>query len=230
MAANHRTPEGGRNVRRLTLAERPSASTTAIIASVQASGKTREAPGGAASGEAGVASGEAGAATRGAGAAAPARRASDERLVEDLGGFVKYLMHVHGGDFFKAVGELELSFSQVRILSVLVRDLPQASLKDLADRLGLSLPAVSRSVEGLVQRGYVTRAEDAEDRRVKNVAVTGDGRALFSKLVELRVAGVADFVETLSARERTRLASALAPIVGREDVAALIAELTEGKA
>ena len=196
---------------------------------MQASGKTREAPGGAASGEAGVASGEAGAATRGAGAAAPARRASDERLVEDLGGFVKYLMHVHGGDFFKAVGELELSFSQVRILSVLVRDLPQASLKDLADRLGLSLPAVSRSVEGLVQRGYVTRAEDADDRRVKNVSVTGDGRALFAKLVELRVAGAGDFVETLSAKERGRLAAALAPIVKREDVAALIEELREAR-
>ena len=141
--------------------------------------------------------------------APPARRASDDRLVEDLAGFVKYLMHVHGGDFFKAVGELELSFSQVRILSVLVRDLPQASLKDLADRLGLSLPAVSRSVEGLVQRGYVTRAEDTEDRRVKNVAVTGDGRALFAKLVELRVAGAGDFIETLSAKERDRLAAAL---------------------
>jgi DNA-binding MarR family transcriptional regulator len=159
----------------------------------------------------------------------PARRASDDRLVEDLAGFVKYLMHAHGGDFFKAVGELELSFSQVRILSVLVRDLPQASLKDLADRLGLSLPAVSRSVEGLVQRGYVTRAENTEDRRVKDVTATGDGRALFTKLVELRVAGVADFVETLGARERNRLASALAPVVAREDVAALIAELTEGK-
>ena len=157
---------------------------------------------------------------------APARRAADKQLTEDLAGFVKYLIHSHGEDFFKAVGELELSFSQVRILSVLTREAP-ASLKDLADRLGLSLPATSRSVEGLVQRGYVTRAEDAADRRVKNVAVTGDGRALFAKLVELRVAGAGDFVETLSAKERERLASALAPIVKRPDVAALIEELRE---
>jgi DNA-binding MarR family transcriptional regulator len=157
---------------------------------------------------------------------APSRRAADKQLTEDLAGFVKYLIHVHGEDFFRAVGELELSFSQVRVLSVLTREAP-ASLKDLADRLGLSVPATSRSVEGLVQRGYVTRAEDADDRRVKNVAVTGDGRALFAKLVELRVAGAGDFVETLSAKERERLAAALAPIVGREDVAALIQELRE---
>jgi DNA-binding MarR family transcriptional regulator len=159
---------------------------------------------------------------------APARRAADQQLTEDLAGFVKYLIHSHGEDFFKAVGELELSFSQVRILSILTREAP-ASVKDLADRLGLSLPATSRSVEGLVQRGYVTRAEDADDRRVKNVSVTGDGRALFAKLVELRVAGAGDFVETLSAKERERLAAALAPIVKRDDVAALIEELREGR-
>ncbi len=159
---------------------------------------------------------------------APARRTADKQLTEDLAGFVKYLIHAHGEDFFKAVGELELSFSQVRILSVLTREAP-ASLKDLADQLGLSLPATSRSVEGLVQRGYVTRAEDAEDRRVKNVAVTGDGRALFAKLVELRVAGAGDFVATLSGKERERLAAALAPIVKRDDVATLIEELREAR-
>jgi DNA-binding MarR family transcriptional regulator len=158
----------------------------------------------------------------------PSRRGADKQLTEDLAGFVKYLIHAHGEDFFHAVGELELSFSQVRILSVLSREQQHASVKDLADRLGLSLPAVSRSVEGLVQRGYVTRAEDTEDRRVKNVTATGDGRALFARLVELRVAGSADFVETLTARERNKLASALAPIVAREEVAALIAELRGG--
>ena len=166
-----------------------------------------------------------GAASGGASGAAPARRSADAKLTEDLAGFVKYLLHAHGADFFQAVGELELSFSQVRILGLLARERPQASVKDLADRLRLSLPAVSRSVEGLVQRGYVTRAEDADDRRVKNVAITGDGRALFAKLVELRVAGSADFVESLTARERDKLAAALAPIVKRDDVAALIDEL-----
>jgi DNA-binding MarR family transcriptional regulator len=152
---------------------------------------------------------------------APTRRAADARLVEDLAAFVKYLVHAHGEDFFKAVGELDLSFSQVRILGVLVREVDQASVNHLADRLGLSLPATSRSVEGLVKRGYVTRAEDAEDRRVKNVTATGDGRALLAKLVELRVAGAAEFLGTLSARERTRLAAALEPIVAREEVAAM---------
>jgi DNA-binding MarR family transcriptional regulator len=154
------------------------------------------------------------------GGAAPAGGAPAP-LTEDLATFVKYLIHAHGEDFFKAVGELDLSFSQVRILGILGRDVEWASVKELADGLGLSLPAVSRSVEGLVQRGYVTRAEDADDRRVKQIAATGDGRALLTHLVELRVAGTAEFLDTLSARERARLAAALEPIVARDEVAAM---------
>ena len=142
-------------------------------------------------------------------------------LTEDLATFVKYLMHAHGEDFFKAVGELDLSFSQVRILGVLGRDVERASVKELADRLALSLPAVSRSVEGLVQRGYVTRAEDSDDRRMKRIAATGDGRALLARLGELRVAGVADFLATLTGAERASLASALDPIVARPEVDAM---------
>ena len=145
----------------------------------------------------------------------------DPALTEDLATFVKYLLHAHGEDFFKAVGELDLSFSQVRILGVLARDVERASVNQLAERLGLSLPAVSRSVEGLVQRGYVTRAEDADDRRVKQVTATGDGRALLARLVELRMASAAEFLGTLTAKERSRLAAALEPIVNRDEVAAM---------
>src|SRR5690349_20092053 len=82
-----------------------------------------------------------------------ARSMSKDELTAHLHGFVKYLLHAHGGDFAKAVGELELSLTQVRALSVLAYDTEQASLGYLAEHLGVSLPAVSRSVEHLVQRG-----------------------------------------------------------------------------
>jgi DNA-binding MarR family transcriptional regulator len=152
---------------------------------------------------------------------APARRKGDARLADDLAGLVKYLMHAHGADFFETVGELDLSFSQTRALAILARDVDQASLNQLGERLNLSLPAVSRSVEGLVQRGYVTRAEDTEDRRVKQVAATAEGRALVDRLMELRVAGMKEFVKTLEGKERERLAAALAPLLAREEIGAM---------
>jgi DNA-binding MarR family transcriptional regulator len=142
-------------------------------------------------------------------------------LAADLAALFKYLVRTHGSDFFETVGELDLSFTQVRSLSILTGDLERATLGELGERLNISLPAVSRSVEGLVKRGYVTRAEDADDRRFKRVAATDEGRALMERLMELRVAGFAEFVETLDEAERERLATALSPIVARDEIAAL---------
>ena len=133
----------------------------------------------------------------------------------------KYLIREHGSDFFETVGELDLSFTQVRALSILARELDRATLGELGERLHLSLPTISRAVEGLVKRGYVTRAEDADDRRFKQVAATREGRALMERLMELRVAGFAEFVKTLDPADRERLAEALTPIVARDEIAAL---------
>jgi DNA-binding MarR family transcriptional regulator len=145
--------------------------------------------------------------------------ATDTRLIDHLYGLLKFLLHGHGGDYVRAVGELELSLTQLRALHVLAYDVEQTSLKDLADRLGLSLPTVSRSVDGLVQRGLVTRAEDAADRRMKQVRATPTAPELLERLTELRLAGIEAFVATLAPRERTRLAAALAPLAEREEIA-----------
>jgi DNA-binding MarR family transcriptional regulator len=145
--------------------------------------------------------------------------AEHAELVRDLGGFAKFLLHSGGRDFYRAVGELDLSISQIRILHLLGGPLPTASLKTLADEIGLSMPAVSRSVEALVQRGLVTRTEDTSDRRLKAVRGTEEALRLTERLIELRVAGIQDFVATLTAEERADLAKALAPIVAREEIA-----------
>jgi DNA-binding MarR family transcriptional regulator len=153
-------------------------------------------------------------------ATVPQAQASEHAdLVRDLGGFAKFLLHSGGRDFYREVGELDLSLSQIRILHVLTGPLDHASLKTLADEIGLSLPATSRSVDALVHRGLVTRTEDTDDRRLKAVRATAEAEALVDRLVELRVAGIADFVSTLSGKQRADLAAALSPIVAREDIA-----------
>jgi DNA-binding MarR family transcriptional regulator len=147
--------------------------------------------------------------------------AADQDLVRSLGGFAKFLLHAGGRDFYRAVGELDLSISQIRTLHLLVGPLPEVSIKELADEIGLSLPAISRSVEGLVQRGLVTRTENTVDRRLKAVRATPQAHALVDHLIELRIAGIQDFVGTLTDSEQQKLAHALAPIVAREDIASM---------
>jgi DNA-binding MarR family transcriptional regulator len=142
-------------------------------------------------------------------------------LIRDLGGFAKFLLHAGGRDFYREVGELDLSLSQIRILHVLTGVTQEASLKELADEIGLSLPATSRSVDALVHRGLVTRTENAADRRLKAVRATDEALALVDRLIDLRVAAITDFVATLSEQERRTLAAALSPIVAREAIAPL---------
>ena len=63
-------------------------------------------------------------------------------------------------EFFATVERLGLSFTQVKTLGVLRDAESPLTVKALSDRLGLSLPAVSRAVESLVRRDEVKREED----------------------------------------------------------------------
>jgi DNA-binding MarR family transcriptional regulator len=144
---------------------------------------------------------------------------SNPELVDQLHGFVKYLLHSHSDDFARTLAELDLSLTQLRALHVLAYDTDQASLKELSEQIGISLPAVSRAVDGLVQRELVTRAEDTADRRMKQVRATPTGAELVERLMEMRLAGIDEFVRSLSARERSRLTSAMALLAERDEIA-----------
>jgi DNA-binding MarR family transcriptional regulator len=141
-------------------------------------------------------------------------------LAKDLSALMGFLLKRSSPDVFRGIAELELSMTHVKLLLVLDGPMiSELSLKDLADHFSTSLATVSRSVEDLVQRGYVEREEDAHDRRIKRVRITPAGRDVVSRINETRMAVLQQFLETLTEPERRRLAAALAPIVAREDVA-----------
>ena len=146
-------------------------------------------------------------------------QASSDSFVRGLGGFLKYLLAYGQGGFYETVSELDLSLTQIRILHLLCRDTDEASLKWIADHIGNSMPTVSRAVDALVQRGLVTRVENPADRRAKTIKATDEALELAGRLIDLRLAGLEEFAASLSAKERDALATALEPIVAREDVA-----------
>lgn len=140
-------------------------------------------------------------------------------FVRDLSGFLKYLLAYAQSDFYEAVADLDLSLTQIRLLHILCREADEASLKELADKTGNSMPTVSRAVDALVQRGLVTRVENPADRRAKTIRATDDALAIAGRLIDLRLAGLEEFAKSLTPAERDALAKALEPIVAREDVA-----------
>ncbi len=131
-----------------------------------------------------------------------------------LGEFLRFLTQSAGNGFVQAVEDAGLSLTQLKTMHVLAGSDEELSLNGLAERLGgLSLPTLSRSVDALVQRGYVRRAEDTADRRVKRLSLTAKGRRTIDRLVEIRVAELGAVLETLTDGERERLARALEPIL-----------------
>ncbi|HYM39356.1 MAG TPA: MarR family transcriptional regulator [Thermoplasmata archaeon] len=98
-----------------------------------------------------------------------------------------------------------ISVPQFRVLTFLNRT-EGASLSAVADRVGLSLPAMSRLVDGLVSRDLVRREESPEDRRRVLLHLTNLGK---------------DLVRTARAGAQSRLAEVLTtlPIAERGDIA-----------
>lgn len=146
---------------------------------------------------------------------APKAKDPAEALVDDLFALNNRLMAATHRDLFAAMEKSGLNITLVKCLGVLNEADGPVSLGHVSDTLGLSLAAISRSVDALVRRGQVKREEDPDDRRSKLVSVTARGRATYGRLHALRRAGVRAFVDRLEPDERESLAAAVGPVVRR---------------
>jgi DNA-binding MarR family transcriptional regulator len=138
-----------------------------------------------------------------------------DAVARDLGLIVRHLLWSTNREFFGSLQAAGISFSQLKCLGLLGEADARLSLGWLSEETGLSLPAVSRAVDGLVQRGEVKRAEDPSDRRSKLLTITARGQSTYERLASVRAAGVQRFVESLESDERHALGAALHPIVER---------------
>jgi DNA-binding MarR family transcriptional regulator len=71
----------------------------------------------------------------------------------------------------------DISIPQFRTLRFIQRK-PDSSLSHLAEHLGLTLPSVSKLVDGLVKQKLVTRKESAADRRKLTLMLTQAGASI----------------------------------------------------
>ncbi len=95
--------------------------------------------------------------------------------------------------------------------SVLVRleESPRTP-KELAAIEKVSAPSMSRTVNGLVERGLVARADDPTDGRQVILSLTGEGRATIKDTRRRRHQWFAARLETLTDAERALLVEATA--------------------
>ena len=162
--------------------------------------------------------------------ASPSVVATDrDSLTGDMYALAAYLLRSANLGTFNAIAELDLSFTQIKALCALETDGQERSVKALADSLGVSLPAMSRAVDGLFERGLVGREEDKADRRMKRVRLTGSGRQVPLALNEARLSALQELISSLTEPEADALGSALGLILERrEEIAAYRPTATKG--
>ncbi|MCA1811897.1 MAG: MarR family transcriptional regulator [Halobacteriales archaeon] len=115
----------------------------------------------------------------------------------------------------------DLSMPQFRFLNLLAKETDRG-LGDIAEDLGVSPPALSKLVDGLVERGLVARSADASDRRRLSLATTPSGAKLVAGFRAQLEEGLAQRLAALPARSQASIVAALRdlqPILAAEVVA-----------
>jgi DNA-binding MarR family transcriptional regulator len=131
-----------------------------------------------------------------------------------MGALTAHLNRCGSPDLIRFMADVDLSFTQVKMI-LLLEDRGELSVKDVAGALNLSLPAASRAIDGLANRGLVDRREDETDRRSKIVSLRPGGRQIGEAMIASRQATYEEFAAELPEDERTALHAALLPILER---------------
>mgnify|MGYP001454609019 CR=1 FL=1 len=97
-----------------------------------------------------------------------------------------------------------LSIPQFRALCFVER-YDGASLSAVAEHLDLSLPTVSRMVNGLVERGYMQRRSSQDDRRHMSLSLRPRGQAIMKAARQATQEFLADKFQDLTAPQRQAL-------------------------
>jgi DNA-binding MarR family transcriptional regulator len=80
---------------------------------------------------------------------------------------------------------------------------------ELADRLGVEAPHVTRQVQRLQQAGYADRVPDPDDRRAQLIQLTPAGRAAADRIREAGTTGMQAALAHWPPQERHQLATLL---------------------
>jgi DNA-binding MarR family transcriptional regulator len=100
--------------------------------------------------------------------------------------FMTEVLRYDTDEILRLLKREDLSMARIGALHVVKRR-GSVSISEIGSRLDLSLGNTSMLVDKLVCSGFVSRAEDAQDRRHKVVKLTEKGQILLQEFQETRV-------------------------------------------
>ncbi|HEV2727957.1 MAG TPA: MarR family transcriptional regulator [Solirubrobacterales bacterium] len=163
----------------------------------------------------------------------PAKEVPEKDTAARLTALLGHLFLYDRGNQLRVIEETGLSLTQCKALLELGgrghAETYTWQVGDLAELFGVSVPSMSRAVDGLVKAKLATRVEDPDDRRVRQVKITAKGKELVDRLVTVRRAGIEAFAATLTAAQRRKLDAAVESLMDREDIARTYEHLMESE-
>jgi MarR family transcriptional regulator for hemolysin len=102
----------------------------------------------------------------------------------------------------------DISIPQFRTLAFIQRN-PDSSLSNLAEHQGLTLPSVSKLVDGLVKQGLIIRQESTTDRRCLTLVLTDAGASIVNSARTGAQANLAKKLNRLSDSELETIYAAM---------------------
>jgi DNA-binding MarR family transcriptional regulator len=149
--------------------------------------------------------------------------AAERDTAARLTALMRHLFLWDRGNQLRVMEETGLSLTQCKAILEIgglgAMVVPSCQLKELAEKLGTSTPAMSRAVDDLVKKQLVTRVEDPDDRRARRIELTAKGREVVDRIVTVRLKGVTAFSASLSATQRRKLDAAVEALMDRDDIA-----------
>src|SRR5215213_4379640 len=103
--------------------------------------------------------------------------------------FMAEILRCDTADMLRVLKREDLSMPRIAALNIVERQ-GAASISEICAYLNLSLGNTSMLIDKLVCHDFVTRVEDASDRRHKLVRLTAKGQALIEELRAARVNSV----------------------------------------
>ncbi len=149
---------------------------------------------------------------------------SDTLILED---FLPYRLSILSNIVSASIASLYadrfvLTIPGWRIMAVLGR-FPGLSAAEVAERTAMDKVAVSRAVSGLLEAGYITRAFANEDRRRSELALSRQGKEVYSEVVPLALDYEKKLLESLTPEDRETFGRLTGELLARADK--LVAQL-----
>lgn len=135
----------------------------------------------------------------------------DDELLRDLGRAFM-LMHRH---IDRAMTKQGASLAQTKLLLYVDRYEGRARAADVAELFGQAPRTVTQALDALERDGLISRTTDPDDRRVKRLAITGEGRRAIAATEPLRRELVQDLFVDFSDDDRRHMRDCLAKIIDR---------------